>query len=221
VTWVSATAGAVSFVSPILTTNAQGVASSDILAGVTPGSFDVQVTSMGETLTMTLILVNPGQVPPVTPPSPFPTGSQPGGPSLTLSAGTSGARAAKGIPAPTVTLDTGKNERDFRPTRTGNPVVDEAFRQGFDYIYSLRDKPPGLASLTSQVNSGLKTLTDQTNKIQATSGPVTFGPGHITFTGNLSATSIPEHADNATAIAKGLKKGQLYRTSTGQLGVVY
>lgn len=53
---------------------------------------------------------------------------------------------------------------------------------------------------------------------------VTNGAGAVTLTvdlNDISDTGLPVYADNAAALAGGLVAGQLYRTSTGQLMIVF
>lgn len=89
-----------------------------------------------------------------------------------------------------------------------------------------------------RLNDVLQWMTNQITRVMGNSEPFSFGASDLTFRGkatfkgdvsgaNLRTTAtlrhenLPVHADNAAAKSKGLKAGQVYRTATGQMMVVY
>lgn len=90
-----------------------------------------------------------------------------------------------------------------------------------------------------KLNMALQQLFNLTSQGQAFSGPVQFGTGAITFKGTVtfsqsvsasgavsltatvSMSALPVYANNAAAKAAKLTAGTVYRTSSGQVMVVY
>ena len=75
----------------------------------------------------------------------------------------------------------------FRPRLTGNPIIDEAFRQAFDYIYQLHGQTTTIQSTVANVQRGLTGLTG------------VGGVGGATGTGGGSVLSGPFESRPPTA----------------------
>jgi hypothetical protein len=126
----------------------------------------------------------------------------------------------------------------------GDPV-----RQIKTDVPQLRKEDLKPEAMAFRINQIVQTLAAEIARVQGRSGPFRFDVGPLSFSGELTfegeaefeATArlrgstdasgnvvpllfelgLPEYADNAAAIAGGLSKGAVYRTSDGQLKVVY